>query len=89
MIEHEIRKNAVIAAPESLDAAVLLHARKQIKRPVFRLDILLLRLTIGHVPFLDWGLVAIAVLRGHRIRVTPAIPGLLPIAFSFKTGEPK
>ena len=88
MIEHEIRKKGVIVAPESLDAAVLLYARKSVRRRGFRLDILLLRMTIGYVPFLDWGLMASALLRGHRIRVAPAIPGLLPITFGLTIGEP-
>ncbi len=71
-LENQLRRNGLCQAPASLADPVMRYARSRVAwldtRWVWRMA--------GFVPLLDWILLAVAVLGGRRVRLTPIVPGL-------------
>lgn len=76
MFEDEIRKKGLVRAPDALTEPILRHARDQVSHEFHWLDVPLLRIVAGFVPFFDWAILATALVRGERVQILPVAPGL-------------
>jgi hypothetical protein len=74
MLEQQLRGKGLRRAPEQLAIPIVRYARRKSTSSTSWLEVPWVWRVAGFVPLLDWVLLAVALVRGRRIRFVPAMP---------------